>query len=195
MNPWKTKKVPYVSEIAAGNSYHQRQKIRNVLKKAPLGANVQLKNFLARARNGEDKLTLLKEMADVVIEVVGVEKLKARRRSFNSIKNTKFPAFNKVCWVCGFPPWERHHIIQLQNGGPITARNNVVLLCKKCHSDVHPWLGYARPMLLPDYNLAFFKAQATTLLERAACNRVTLEVAETEMLGYLHSVFNTIEKI
>jgi hypothetical protein len=46
---------------------------------------------------------------------------------------------NSECFVCRGKAECRHHIIQLQNGG-INLKENIVHLCNKCHSDIHPWL-------------------------------------------------------
>lgn len=50
---------------------------------------------------------------------------------------------HQVCFACGAPATCRHHLIQLQKGGPNTKRN-VVSLCNQCHAEIHPWLKTTR---------------------------------------------------
>ncbi len=52
-----------------------------------------------------------------------------------------------TCFSCErFRKIARHHIIQLQHGGP-NRNPNIVYLCHYCHAEIHPWLH--RKSLLP----------------------------------------------
>jgi hypothetical protein len=100
-----------------------------------------LDNFHAAAQVISDRMFLLKAAAEMIAETYSYVALKARRYQFNRIKNEKFPLVG-LCWACGVnSPTERHHILTLGNGGPITRPRNIVLLCGKCHEEVHPWMA------------------------------------------------------
>lgn len=43
------------------------------------------------------------------------------------------------CYICNDNAEVRHHIILLKHGGH-NSHNNIRILCKKCHSKIHPWL-------------------------------------------------------
>lgn len=61
------------------------------------------------------------------------------RTNFDSRKWQKqFNGF-KHCFACKKPAEVRHHIIWIKNGGR-NQKNNIVGLCKNCHTEVHPWL-------------------------------------------------------
>jgi hypothetical protein len=192
----------FIDDKEAAKIYKNKQKERK--KKKPLtNVNSILVDFWSSAKigsfNGHDtkttRLELLRQMAAVCVKPVGWVALKKKRRSFDGVKNSKFPILNNLCWCCEHRPASiRHHLIQLQNGGPVTTANNILYLCEHCHAEVHPWLGAPKSVLPPDFHLAKSKADAGDLLEKAAKGRVTREVAEKMLLGYLHSVFNTLEK-
>lgn len=185
----------FIDDKEAAKIYKEKQRLKKI-NRVPGNANVILNEFWSDiCADKPDRLGMLRHMASVCISPIGISVLKRRRRSFDSIKNSKFPILNNLCWCCEYRPAViRHHIIQLQNGGPVTTSNNIVYLCNTCHSDVHPWLGVPKALLLPDFNLGRVKADVSDLLEKAAKGRITREVAESTLLGYLHSVFNTLEK-
>lgn len=60
------------------------------------------------------------------------------RKDFNSKKRYKKYQFHQ-CFACGELAEVRHHIIWLSHGGRNQA-NNVIGLCRRCHSKIHPWL-------------------------------------------------------
>ena len=45
-------------------------------------------------------------------------------------------AWSRRCFACREKGHHRHHIIQLQHGGP-NVPSNIVTLCRECHADVH----------------------------------------------------------
>ncbi len=147
-----------------------------------------------RTFSPEAKLEVLKQFADVVLNPLGLEELKRRRRVFDGVKNAKFPIKTTSCWVCTLPSAHRHHVILLRNGGSVTGRKNIVVLCEGCHCKIHPWMEENRPKLLAvkDFDLARVKNDALTLLERAAKGRIDASLAETKILELLHSVINIL---
>jgi len=92
------------------------------------------------------KRDLLVQYARIVIPPRGKMTLEHRRNIFNKWKQDfhKFETFPK-CFLC-LDRWAsvRHHIIQLQNGGPNT-KNNIVSLCGGCHAIIHPHLRSSEP--------------------------------------------------
>ena len=95
-----------------------------------------LDNFWKSAQT-ENRLKLLKKYA--VISVCNSESWTVRRSQFKENKLVKA----KSCFVCNQKPYERHHIIQLQNGGT-NEKRNIVALCTLCHDNIHPWLKELR---------------------------------------------------
>jgi len=82
----------------------------------------------------------LKEMSLVVIPYQNQQSLNKRRDVFNEVKRKLCrQKIGSACFVCSQPGFNRHHIIQLQNGG-INSRRNLVILCDSCHAEIHPWL-------------------------------------------------------
>nr|WP_232667496.1 HNH endonuclease signature motif containing protein [Pseudonocardia sp. TRM90224] len=64
-------------------------------------------------------------------------------------------ARDRGCARCGRPAsWcDIHHIVEWQNGGP-TEINNLVMLCKMHHREIHAtewivWIGDGRPEFIP----------------------------------------------
>lgn len=98
---------------------------------------VLIHQFWEKVTN-ENKLSLLKEMAEIVFyhprTVVNLrahfDRIKKRWRKYKT---------EKGCFVCSSKATILHHIIQLQNGGN-NSRRNIVGLCCKCHAEIHPWL-------------------------------------------------------
>jgi hypothetical protein len=87
-----------------------------------------------------DKLRALRELSFVVIPYKAQKILPKRRKQFDESK-LKLHPFRRfgICFVCGQPANDRHHIIQLQNGG-INSKKNLVSLCCGCHGKIHPWM-------------------------------------------------------
>ncbi|MEI2641043.1 MAG: HNH endonuclease signature motif containing protein [Candidatus Nanopelagicales bacterium] len=73
----------------------------------------------------------------------GFEPLQLARSARRASKDqwTALKARDKGCVCCGKPPryTEAHHIIHWKDGG-LTDLRNLVLLCARCHHDLH--LGY-----------------------------------------------------
>jgi HNH endonuclease len=91
-----------------------------------------------RLKSKKFKLNLLREYSDRVYKRLSKEALSGRREKFVSNKGMK-KKFRYPCFVCGRKSEERHHIIELQNGG-INSKKNVIPICHKCHCSIHPWL-------------------------------------------------------
>jgi HNH endonuclease len=94
------------------------------------------------ARTVEMRIQLLRELAEVVRYKPVPKTLDLHRRKFDKKKHRLARLTGKDCAVCMSPANVRHHIVQLQNGG-INHRKNLVLLCNRCHAEVHPWLKSA----------------------------------------------------
>ena len=157
----------YIDETEAGLLYKQRQAEKQL--NSTLWTNYDaMKVFYDRAAVETDKIKILKDLAEVVVDPISIETLIQRRRNFDKKKNASFPLANAICWVCDMPAEIRHHVVLLKNGGSATGKRNVIYLCNRCHAEVHPWLVYTKANLLPDYNLANQKNNATTLFEKAA---------------------------
>jgi len=98
-----------------------------------------LREFWDRFRDsgtGAARLHLLQEMSFVKID----NRLprKVRRYHFTTMQSS-ISRFGR-CGCCREPrAYNRHHIIQLQNGGP-NLKINLILLCDWCHSLIHDWL-------------------------------------------------------
>ena len=61
---------------------------------------------------------------------------KHKRLRFDKFRYMK-TAVGKKCIVCGEKEnVDRHHIISLFNGG-VTIRENLIAVCRQCHSDIH----------------------------------------------------------
>ena len=84
-----------------------------------------------------DRIKLLKEMTEIYLFKVDV---KMRREQFEKRKwYLGYPSKN-LCAVCFINIANvRHHIIELQNGGP-DITENIAFLCNDCHKLVHPWM-------------------------------------------------------
>lgn len=77
----------------------------------------------------EERLSRLREAAQVWIEKVN------KKSKLLKLSETE-------CAVCGAPATARHHILQLQNGGP-NIPENICGLCDGCHEEIHPWMKQA----------------------------------------------------
>jgi hypothetical protein len=186
----------YLTDKEAGERYRERQRDNKVI--PPPTCKELLKSFHDRAKyltTSGDKLKLLKELAQCVVDPIAWSVLAKRRRNFDSKKNKKFPLNDTKCWVCDGYTEVRHHVIMLKNGGPPTAKNNIVYLCNSCHCDIHPWAAINKPLFATDHKLAHVKNEVVTLFEKAAKGRCnSIEEAEVKLIDYFRSVFNTLVK-
>jgi 5-methylcytosine-specific restriction endonuclease McrA len=78
----------------------------------------------------------LKQYSTITLKVRDKSELAEYRKLF--IENVHDYVGSK-CFVCGDKSENRHHIIALSNGGT-NLKNNIVPLCRACHSRIHPWL-------------------------------------------------------
>lgn len=90
-----------------------------------------------------EKLEALKDLSLTAIPYNTQTPLEHRREKFN-VDKPKLHPFRRfgICFVCGNTATDRHHIIQLKNGG-INSRKNLVSLCYGCHKQIHPWMKMA----------------------------------------------------
>ncbi len=88
----------------------------------------------------EEKLRLLREMAEKQYGQVDGKQLERRRCAFDKRKGRLLRLYGLCCFVCGGQAYDRHHVIQLQNNG-MNERANLVGLCEGCHARIHPWLA------------------------------------------------------
>ena len=110
-------------------------------------------NFDQLNRSG--KLDLLRQMAGIRLN--NQQCYAERKEQFEQWKQRfKLPG---PCRVCGDSATVRHHIIQIQNGGP-NRKSNIIRLCDDCHAEVHPWLtNYAEQKNLDDRLIFLFSQQ------------------------------------
>lgn len=107
-----------------------------VLADRTLRYRVLLRVFWQRTKAGEPRMNLLKEYAAIVMPF-GASRPSTLRNKFKA-EGRRFPR----CFACNSRPSEaRHHIIQLQHGGP-NMTHNVVNVCAPCHAEIHPWLKH-----------------------------------------------------
>lgn len=95
----------------------------------------KLREFWTRVKFGEPRLSVLIEYAAYRTRFqprCSYEK----RRALKMAEGRRF----RECFAClSDAPLVRHHIIQLQHGGPRTT-HNIVSICETCHARIHPWL-------------------------------------------------------
>lgn len=102
---------------------------------------------MAEAGNDlEKRLAVLKTWADVRVahrlNQPGFEL--SKRRGWFLKKRGLARRRIGVCGCC----WrtrqlDRHHVIQLQNGGH-NGHLNIIDICRKCHTAIHPWMARAK---------------------------------------------------
>jgi hypothetical protein len=86
------------------------------------------------------RMKFLKTMAAKVIFARDLNETKKARAGFDQNKIHHLPLTEKSnCFTCPNLATIRHHVIQIQNGGK-NKRNNIVPLCSRCHSNIHPHL-------------------------------------------------------
>jgi hypothetical protein len=151
-----------------------------------------------QANTMQKKIALLADYAAIVIYLRDGKELKTARRSFDSVKNSRFKLEGSVCWVCGCPAEVRHHIIQLQHGGMVTVARNIKFLCNDCHKEVHPWLKV--PLGPPVSAIALLNNRielAAKIFRDAAnglfTNKAAIEDAAVEVLDNFFNVVNTLQ--
>lgn len=86
----------------------------------------------------EPSVNPLREYSYRIIQRISDKDLRARRKEFNADATHRL-LIGKPCVCCGEEADSRHHIIELQYGGSNSPKN-IVPICSKCHSKVHPWL-------------------------------------------------------
>lgn len=97
-------------------------------------------NFNDGVKTQDQRLRLLVNYSQIIIG--NPKNIFKKRIDFNDAKaklHRSNRMINTKCFVCLGKANCRHHIIQLQNGG-LNQKKNLVSLCNKCHSDIHPWL-------------------------------------------------------
>tara|TARA_B100000749_G_scaffold257283_1_gene226519 strand:- start:980 stop:1393 length:414 start_codon:yes stop_codon:yes gene_type:complete len=93
------------------------------------------------SRNKSKVLALLKEFAEIkIVYKKGMTASEVRAKFKKDKRLQRF--WHRACFVCGEPDvTQRHHIIQIQNGGR-NCKRNVIPICNKCHSRIHPWMKW-----------------------------------------------------
>ena len=198
MYPFKNQQDSSLSDEEAGELYRLRQ-IKNREKQVVSlvgGAkkcNVAgvLKKFHHDALT-EGRLSLLEKMSTVGVKPVSFEELKNRRRNFNSVKNTKFPLKDTdICWCCNLgQATVRHHILLLMHGGPVTSKQNIVLLCKDCHNKVHPWL-HSTEGIQKSKETILYVNHFLRLLDDISGGKCARKEAEQRVMEIISSLFST----
>jgi hypothetical protein len=160
-----------------------------------------LRNFKQESKGLDQlqKLTLLQTYAAIVVVLRDDHSLRQARRSFNSIKHSRFKLEGSSCWVCGNAADVRHHIIQLQHGGLMTAAKNIRFLCNSCHTEIHPWLAAPIRPMTSGIAMLNNRIESVSDLFRDASNGLmidqkAIEDAALKVLDYFFSVVNILKK-
>lgn len=105
------------------------------------------KKFYEKCYKREQRLSVLKEFADLIICYVRNDILKPLREQFDKSDLMKSELGKwGGCSCCGYFSEVRHHIISLGHGGE-NEKRNIILLCRVCHGEIHPWI--AQPDMSP----------------------------------------------
>ncbi|MGR3302878.1 MAG: HNH endonuclease signature motif containing protein [Candidatus Scalindua sp.] len=96
--------------------------------------------YVSREFREEWLITLAKR----VYKKVPKDVLEKKRKQFNKkLKYQTVVHYSKIVAICGLCQdvyaEQRHHIIQLQNGG-YNGCKNLIALCDDCHRIIHPWM-------------------------------------------------------
>lgn len=92
------------------------------------------------------KINILIEFEKIVIKHKN-SSLK-KRNKFN-VNRHFLKLFKENCQVCGDNRVIRHHIISLIHGGN-NSKSNLIPICRKCHSMIHPHLQTDLPCAVAD---------------------------------------------
>jgi 5-methylcytosine-specific restriction endonuclease McrA len=88
----------------------------------------------------ENRLAYLLQMVKVEKEILTYKQMQTKRNAFNAHKLISLPLSEKsTCYCCSNQATLRHHVVPLAKGGR-NKNNNIVPLCRSCHSKVHPHL-------------------------------------------------------
>lgn len=89
----------------------------------------------------KNRLAFLRKMTKAGRKELIAHQIKTERGIFNSNKFSNFPiGEEQICYCCVKNVAQlRHHVVPLANGGR-NRGNNIVPLCKHCHSLIHPHL-------------------------------------------------------
>lgn len=194
--------VQYITDKEASARYKQR---RIEAREKGVCSREYVKNVnphtACRDWTFEKKLQWLIAMSDYRLDPISFYELRKRRRTFDSTKNKKFPLIDVngtpfKCWLCEEKEAKhRHHVVMLSNGGSVSARKNIILLCVHCHGRIHPWLS--GDLILPAarrFEVERAKNNAAVLLEKIASeDKLDLSSLETQFLDIIRSLFNKIQ--
>lgn len=98
---------------------------------------IEFENNFAKTKTPEERLELVKKIADYVPTFGNIRIYKKRRMEADK---KKYNIYNSPCIICGtLSNIISHHLIQLQNNGD-NRRANVKPVCIRCHHLIHPWL-------------------------------------------------------
>ncbi len=116
-------------------------KVRQHRKKQhpPISVKTLLHIFRLKAFRSKNRIELLRRYAEIRVQT---------KASYQSRREGSLPlkaGIEAHCFACQrFRLVHRHHIIQVQYGGPNTKKN-LVYLCVYCHGEVHPWMRETAP--------------------------------------------------
>lgn len=81
------------------------------------------------------RLELLRRMAEVKV-------LRPDGWSALEVREVDLPKHPEQCWCClSIERWTYwHHVIAVQHGGDSHSQN-IVAICHRCHTRIHPWLA------------------------------------------------------
>lgn len=128
------------------NKERLKQEKRNLRSKACGNPDRFLHNFWldwTPTLSMAERMRRLQEAASFKVGEVGKRRLAKLRRKFLRKQHKLLRLSNSECAVCGAPATARHHILQLQYGGP-NIPLNICGICDTCHGEIHPWLKLER---------------------------------------------------
>jgi hypothetical protein len=87
-----------------------------------------------KMRTPEGKIALLVEMS----------KVRLPNPNPYAIRRAKYKKRVGHCAVCADFGFHNHHIVGVNNGGP-SSKSNLMVLCEGCHRAIHPWMPSSLP--------------------------------------------------
>ena len=89
--------------------------------------------------SADERLLRLWDASRIHLQGFSGKSLRKRRKKFWKIRSKLLRLSETECSICGAKATARHHVIQLQHGGP-NIPENICGLCDACHENIHPWM-------------------------------------------------------
>lgn len=136
--------VTHVPSHMDGHKYRKHMGIPEHWEGVKKGFRVRAKFRSVKVAN---RLAFLRKMVKVVRKELKLSQIQYEHAVFDKNKFHNLPIGEKqLCYCCVKNNAQlRHHVISLANGGR-SKENNIVPLCKGCHTLIHPHLRGPRIM-------------------------------------------------